>query len=101
MTYYKITSNYEIEVLGMIQESSTLLTGKDDQKAFWHNPTTPCALDFINSKNLEFKLAYQLTIFIEDLGRDKTFLNESHGDFMKIWNRKKIEFNQFLWITTN
>lgn len=65
-------------------------------ETFWHQPTCPNTLDFLNSKNLEFKLAYQLKIFIEDLGQDETFLSENHGDFMKIWNRKKIEFNEFL-----
>ena len=92
LAYYKINQRHEIEISGLIQESSALLTGDNSHEAFWHQSFHATnALDAINSKNLEFKLAYQLKTAVEDLGRDETYLLETHGDFMRIWNRKKIE----------
>lgn len=92
LAYYKINQRHEIEISGLIQESSALLTGDNSRQAFWHQSSHASnPLDAINSKNLEFKLAYQLKTAIEDLGRDETYLLETHGDFMRIWNRKKIE----------
>jgi hypothetical protein len=93
LAYYRITFDFKFELFGLIQESSSLLTQQilKDPEEFWHRSET--IVDFSNSKNLEYQFAQTLKSFIEELSKSEhpDYLQEYHNDFLKIWNKKKIQ----------
>ena len=91
MAYYRFTHDHKVELFGLIQESSALLQNKVNNTDFWHQSESG-DVDFVNSKNYEYKLALTLKTFIEDLSKSEhpDYLAEHHSDFVKIWNKKKI-----------
>ena len=92
LAFYKFSPVGAINLVGLIQESTSLSFKPANPETFWHSSSIT-QVD-LASKNLQFKLTWQLKCLLEE---NSWVLSHSHNDFARISNRVKEPVYEHFW----